>query len=415
MTRICIENDCDKRTSYNLPNKKTGIYCATHKKENMVHVANKKCIEKQCDKQPKFNLRNEKVGIYCKKHAKENMVDVKSKKCLEENCNKQPAYNLPNEKIGVYCKKHSKENMVNVVTKKCLEENCFKQPIFNLPNKKIAIYCKEHAKENMIDVKNKSCLEKNCNKQPNYNLRNEKIGIYCAEHAKENMTDIINKRCLEENCDIRPSYNFSDKVTPIYCNKHKLDNMINIKDNKCKNNCGLIPSKTNKCKGYCVRCFINLFPNEKVSKNYKIREVHMTDFIKKQFKNEILIFDKQTGGCSKRRPDCYIDKFTHIVIIECDENQHKDTSCENMRTMELFQDFCNRPMVFIRFNPDTYINKEGKKILSSFKYHKILDVPVIRDKIEWNNRLELLKESITKWLIKIPEKEVTNEYLFYDN
>jgi len=63
-----------------------------------------------------------------------------------------------------------------------------------------------------------------------------------------------------------------------------------------------------------------------------------------------MIFDKQTGGCSKMRPDVFIDKFTHVVIIECDENQHKDTSCENKRTMELFQDFGNRPIVFIRFN-----------------------------------------------------------------
>ena len=143
----------------------------------------------------------------------------------------------------------------------------------------------------------------------------------------------------------------------------------------------------------------------------------MTDFIKEQFKEQVMIFDKQTGGCSKRRPDVYIDKFTHIVIIECDENQHKNeeyNSCENKRTMELFQDFGNRPIVFIRFNPDSYVNEENKKIQSSFKMHKALDVPVIRDSNEWVCRLNVLKKTIDKWLIKIPEKEITNEYLFYD-
>jgi len=139
----------------------------------------------------------------------------------------------------------------------------------------------------------------------------------------------------------------------------------------------------------------------------------MTDFLKDIFKDEIMIFDKQTGGCSKRRPDCYIDKFTHIVIIECDENQHRDTNCENKRTMELFQDFGNRPVVFIRFNPDSYI-KDNKKINSSFKMHKTLDVPVIREPKEWKLRLDLLKETINKFLNRIPEKEVTNDYLFYD-
>ena len=140
----------------------------------------------------------------------------------------------------------------------------------------------------------------------------------------------------------------------------------------------------------------------------------MTDFLKEIFKEEIMIFDKQTGGCSKRRPDCYIDKFTHVLIIECDENQHRDTSCENKRTMELFRDFGNRPVIYIRFNPDTYVNEENKKILSSFKYHKGLDVPIIRDKNEWNNRLNTLKEYTNKHLISIPKKEVTAEYLFYD-
>jgi hypothetical protein len=174
---------------------------------------------------------------------------------------------------------------------------------------------------------------------------------------------------------------------------------------------------TNKYKGYCLRCFINLFPNEKISRNYKVKENHMTDFIKEHFKDEVMTFDKTVGGCSKRRPDVYIDKFTHVIVIECDENQHtrkEYTNCENKRTMELFQDFGNRPIIFIRFNPDSYINKDGKKILSSFKNHKTLFVPIIRKQEEWDNRLNLLKETILKWLIDIPEKEVTYEHLFYN-
>jgi hypothetical protein len=140
----------------------------------------------------------------------------------------------------------------------------------------------------------------------------------------------------------------------------------------------------------------------------------MTNFIKEHFKDEVMFFDKQTGGCSKRRPDVCIDKFTHVIITECDENQHRETSCENKRTMELFQDFGNRPIVFIRFNPDSYINEKNEKIQSSFKMHKALDVPMIKDQKEWESRLYVLKGTINKWLNVIPEKEVTNEYLFYD-
>lgn len=82
--------------------------------------------------------------------------------------------------------------------------------------------------------------------------------------------------------------------------------------------------------------------------------------------------------------------------------------------MELFQDFGNRPIGFIRFNPDSYINEENTKVLSSFKMHKTLDVPMIRESKEWENRLNVLKETIQHWLNVIPEKEITYEYLFYN-
>jgi hypothetical protein len=305
------------------------------------------------------------------------MIDVTNKKCKEDNCNKQSIFNLPNEKIGIYCNQHKKENMVNVVDKKCLEKDCeILCPVFNLPNEKIGIYCNKHKKENMINLKSPRCQD--CNALAAYNLENIRPPIYCNEHKKDSMIDICHKRCLQEHCDI---------------------------------------FVTNKYKQYCLRCFINLFPDEKISKNYKVKENHMTDFIKEHFKEEVIIFDKTVGGCSKRRPDVYIDKFTHVIVIECDENQHtrkEYTNCENKRTMELFQDFGNRPIIFIRFNPDSYINKDGKKILSSFKNHKTLFVPIIRKQEEWNNRLTLLKETILKCLTDIPEKEVTYEHLFYD-
>jgi hypothetical protein len=380
----------------------------------MIDIISKKCKENSCNKKPHFNYKNEKIPIYCNDHKKKNMINIINKKCIEKNCNTQSSFNFKNKNVAIYCNKHKKENMINIKIKKCKENNCNIQATYNYINK-IPEYCNKHKKENMINMKSKRCLEKNCNKQPSFNLPSEKIGIYCTEHKKENMINVKNKKCQEENCNKIPAYNFNNEIQGIYCNEHKKNNMVNIKSKRCKEkNCDTIVHNK-KYKGYCLRCFINLFPNEKVSRNYKVKENHMTDFLKEEFKEQIMVFDKQTGGCSKRRPDCYIDKFTHVVIIECDENQHKDTSCENKRTMELFQDFGNRPVVFIRFNPDSYI-KDGKKISSSFKMHKTLDVPVVRDPKEWKLRLDLLKETINKFLenTMVPEKEITYEYLFYD-
>lgn len=258
----------------------------------------------------------------------------------------------------------------------------------------------------------KKCKEENCDKTAIYNLQNEKIGIYCKDHTKENMVNVISKRCLEYNCNIQASFNISTENIGIYCSKHKKENMIDI-ISKCCKECNDTQVKNKKYKGYCLRCFIDTFPDEKITSNHKVKEKHMADFIKNEFKDEKITFDKQIiGGSSKRRPDVYIDKITYVLICECDENQHNLYDNEDVRLIEIIKDI-KKPVVFIRFNPDKYINKDGKKILSSFKLNKSGKL-IIRNNQEWNNRLELLKASINKWLSIIPDKEVTNEYLFYD-
>lgn len=193
------------------------------------------------------------------------------------------------------------------------------------------------------------------------------------------------------------------------------ENLIVIPSGKCKANCGTRSGE--KYKGYCLRCFIYTFPDQVTNKKYKVREQHLVDFIKETYKNMVFIFDKQiNNGCSKRRPDIYIDLYTHVIVIECDENQHKSykTICENKRIMEISNDFANRPIVFIRFNPDSY-TKNNKKIPSCFEMLKSREIYVLRNKKDWSNRLSDLKKLVDYYLDFIPDKTITNEYLFFDS
>jgi hypothetical protein len=70
-------------------------------------------------------------------------------------------------------------------------------------------------------------------------------------------------------------------------------------------------------------------------------------------------------GCGRARPDFVIDCGTHIVIIEVDEHQHRKSSydcrCEQVRTINLFQEFGGLSVVFIRYNPDGYTGHDGRK------------------------------------------------------
>jgi hypothetical protein len=94
---MCIHKGCKKRPHYNSETETKGLYCLTHKLDNMVNVINKKCMFEGCKKQPNYNSENEPKALYCATHKLEGMVDVKSKKCIHEGCKKQPVFNSENE------------------------------------------------------------------------------------------------------------------------------------------------------------------------------------------------------------------------------------------------------------------------------------------------------------------------------
>ncbi len=85
----------------------------------------------------------------------------------------------------------------------------------------------------------------------------------------------------------------------------------------------------------------------------------MTSFLKVKCQDKTWICDRRIeGGCSRRRPDLFLDMGSHIVIVEVDENKHDeyDCTCENKRLMEISQDLNHRHTVMIRFNRDGYVD-----------------------------------------------------------
>ncbi len=411
----CQFENCDIEASFNLPGEAKRIYCKSHAETNMVDVKTKKCQFGTCSKQPSFNQQGEVIPIYCKSHADEDMVNVKSKKCQFDTCDKNPTFNHEGETKGIYCKTHAEKDMVNVNSKKCQFENCSTRPSFNNPGEKLAIYCKKHAEIDMVNINLKECQFEFCDTVPSFNYPTETTGIYCKTHAEENMVNVISRKCHFENCKIQPNYNYEGELKSIYCKTHAENGMVNVNHTKCQHeNCNTRAANPTY-KGYCTRCFLYIFPDETITRNYKLKEKHVTDWIQSQFGQHNPIFDKIVNyGCSKRRPDSYIDLLTHVVITECDENQHQNYSCENKRMMELFQDFGYRHIVFIRFNPDKYIDHDGNTVKSCFKVNKTSGVLIIDVKSAWEQRLNKLKETIQENIDIIPEKTITVINLFYD-
>ena len=173
----------------------------------------------------------------------------------------------------------------------------------------------------------------------------------------------------------------------------------------------------------CQACFCNKYPDHERSTLYKIKERYLRDELRERFPNNDInmIFDKAVdGGCSNKRPDVLIDLLTHSIIIECDEHQHKNYTCENKRTMQLFEDLGNRPLVMIRFNPDNYIDENGNKVEGCFKpLTEVQDMHKKRfyniNETEWNRRICVLEKVIKEYigLDTFPSKEITEIKLFY--
>ena len=408
----CTTIGCEKRAAYNKRGNKKPIYCGIHKKPGMAHVSKQLCIGKDdtCETWASYNSPDSKKGLYCVICKLPGMVDVTSKKCVAKGCISRPFYNLPGMKAK-YCAEHmNRETMVNVSNRRCLE--CDQYPAFNLPGK-IAIYCAQHRKTGMINVICKYCIEEGCTKVPSFNLSGEKA-LYCRYHKKDDMIDVKTKRCMEEGCTIQPQYNYPGINKRIYCYTHKKDGMVHTGYPQCISDL-CIGYGHEKYRGRCLQCFVHMFPNETIARNYKVKERHVADFIGKEFIGYTIKYDAQTGGCSRRRPDFMFDCIKHIIIIECDENQHKnyDATCEEQRNHELFTDLGDRPIVFIRFNPDGYKDNTGQKQKSSFDYTKT-PVPIIRDHSEWNCRLSVLKTTVQSALNTIPSKPISSISLFYD-
>jgi hypothetical protein len=270
----------------------------------------------------------------------------------------------------------------------------------------------------MVDVTHKKCLHEGCTKLPIYNEEGQKKGLYCFEHKKEGMVDVVNKKCLHEGCTKQPKYNEEGQKTGLYCSTHKKEGMVDVVNKTCKSDwCSTYVQE--KYDGYCLFCYMHLFPDKPVSRNYKTKERSVVNHVKISFPDVDWIADKIVhGGCSKRRPDLILDLGYLVLIIEIDENQHidYDSSCETKRIMELSQDVGHRSTVFIRFNPDDYKICD-KRITSCWTNDAkgICRVKKSKEK-EWNERLKALSDRISYWTNpeNKTEKTIEIEKLFYD-
>lgn len=178
--------------------------------------------------------------------------------------------------------------------------------------------------------------------------------------------------------------------------------------------------KNPRYKGYCMNCFFEKYPDEDKFTNYKIKENTIVNYIKEQLPEYDFIVDKYIPYSKyKRRPDILVDFGTHVSIMEIDENNHSsyDDNDENERMKEIVFDLGLRPTVFIRFNPDGYVDKHTKKkVKGLFVVDKGTGRLGIGSMEEFEKRVGVLIERFESFVGRPLDNTdlIRTEYLFYD-
>ena len=349
----CKGDNCSLIASFGF-NKIIGTkFCSKHKEDGMINLLCKLCC---CGKaRPTYNYEGLSAN-FCKQCKTEDMINVNDKKC---KCSKsKPTFNLKGLK-SEYCAKCKTEDMINVANQPC---KCGKssRPNFNFQGLKPE-YCSKCKEEDMIDVVHDKCF---CGRvQPSFNFEGFKPK-YCVKCKLDGMILVKKKMCIKCNYG-QGDYNFFG-LKPQFCSNCKEENMINISI-KCKNEI-CISSGNIKYKYYCTHCYVNLFPNEPLSLQVrkKSKENYVRDFLREQFNDFIHDTILWTGNCDcshRRRIDFRKLIGNTLLCIEVDENQHKRYSNkdEEIRYDDLFMIHSGK-FIFIRFNPDNYINQNGTKV-----------------------------------------------------
>jgi hypothetical protein len=392
MYPMCRDLVCETLATFGKPGTKIAEYCFKHKDDDYVDVMNRKCLK--CTKRPNFGQLGSCYAEYCFDHCPEGYVDVTHIKCRAEGCPLRPNFASDREQRPIYCATHKPDDYIDVTHKTCLK--CTKRPNYGKIGTKLAEYCVSHIPKDDIksycNVLSKLCIECNVT-QPCYGDPIIRIAECCKGCAPPHYIDVKNKICdgRQGKCITRASFGplFGKKKHCAGCMSHN----EYLKNNpKCEiGKCPWKPFYTNLASNYPIRCEKHMQTGDKnvverpcgsCGLSFYIRDGNMCNDCSAFFKQKVgkvkelkvkqllelngfkFTHDKiPQAGCYKYRPDFQIDAIHSMIIVEVDENQHKSYACECeiARMISLFQEYGGMTVIFIRYNPDSYINNLGDK------------------------------------------------------
>lgn len=238
------------------------------------------------------------------------------------------------------------------------------------------MFCAVHKHADHVDLFNKRCDAPGCNTLANFGVPGH-AASKCAKHADRHLHIFkSNPRCngrreTPHNPSVRcnePATHGTDRVLR-HCEAHASPDEVDMVQRPCSEcNLDSILNAAGKC-FYCADAVrVQLAKQNALMQHLDTRGYPG------------LSTDRMVdgGACGRERPDRVFESRAGdlILLLECDEHQHKDrvADCERRRMLNLAQAFGGTPVLFVRWNPDTYKPAVGKQVSLNKRYDTLCAV-----------------------------------------
>jgi len=352
--------------------------------------------------------------------------------CVSPGKKRKQAIYGPEKGKRTHCSKHKIEGEINVHNTRCESTGCTEFATYGDARTRKSAYCGKHRneKEGLVDVVSTRCKFPGCTAFAKYGDAGTRKAAYCGKHRneKEGLVNVASARCKFPGCTVFAIYGDALTKERKYCQEHCKEGNVDVAHHQCAE-CSEIRVKR---KGdLCATCDVKI---SGASRKAHVKENDMVAAIK-QFILEldasihsiVAKYNESIGASyGSYRPDIHIDCGTHVIVIECDEFQHKPRFVRRVKTetggddgdevlvtegkcvakydeMSETKRMINihasrgKPCYFLRFNPDP------------FKIGGVTsNVPIADRYVE-------LRRQLTLALSKPPSSDIVVTYLYYDN
>ena len=334
------------------------MWCKSCKTDDMTDIKNPKC---GCPKgvQPGYGFPTDLRATCCKDCKVDGMEDMHHMKC---GCPRQtrPSFGYPLDERPTCCKDCKVDGMEDIISIRC---GCPKRvhACFGHATDVRATCCKDCKIDAMIDIVHPRC---GCplNVRPSFGFSTDERPSRCHHCKLDGMEPMDGRKC---KCPrrVRPHFGYPTDETPTCCFICQKDGMVDLINRICPGP-GCLGNRTiglqsnRKYDGYCMRCFIELFPSDPRTATARKNsfELLVKDMLMKEFPG-LFVHDTTlwTGGCDcthRRRIDFRTLVGLTLICCECDEFEHKyrDQHDEEVRYDDLYMIHSGK-FIFIRFNP----------------------------------------------------------------